>query len=65
MKKVEVNKSVCIGCGTCVSLCPECFQLGEDGKAQVKEGCDTSKCNMEEIADSCPMHAIEVTEENE
>ena len=63
MKKAKINKSVCIGCGTCVSMCPECFEMGEDGKAQVKEGCDGTKCNVEDVANSCPMHAIEITEE--
>lgn len=29
----RVNKEKCIGCGLCPNLCPEVFELGEDGKA--------------------------------
>lgn len=36
MKRVVVDKNKCLGCGTCVALCPEIFELGEDGKAEVK-----------------------------
>ena len=29
----QINK--CIGCGSCVSLCPKYWQMGEDGKAHL------------------------------
>ncbi len=54
-----VDLDLCIGCGTCESLCPEVFQL-RDEKAYVinPEGCNT--CNCEEAADSCPTEAIKL-----
>lgn len=35
--KVTIDKATCIGCGLCVSICPQAFELGEDVKARVVE----------------------------
>jgi ferredoxin len=59
--KYKVNKEKCMGCGLCVNLCPDVFELGEDGKSQIKEGADlekNKKC-VEEVIQSCPMRAVE------
>lgn len=58
MNKPIVDKNKCIGCGLCVSLCPEVFELGEDGKSQVKNSQGT--CDFEEVVQSCPVGAIEL-----
>jgi ferredoxin len=60
--KVVVDKSLCIGCGTCVSGCPDCFEFGDDGKSQVKAGCKEGCCDLKQIVDDCPVAAITVTE---
>jgi ferredoxin len=49
----------CIGCGSCVDLCPEVFVLNESlEKAQVvnPEGCAEEKIN--EAIDICPVKCI-------
>jgi ferredoxin len=58
---VKVNKEKCIGCGYCVSVCPEVFKLGEDGKSKVKEEVDFEKNKdcIKEAKESCPAGAIE------
>lgn len=62
-KKVEIDKGLCIGCGTCVSLCPDCFELGGDGKSEVRQGCDENCCDLGDVAENCPVQAITVSEE--
>lgn len=54
---MHVDKEKCISCGTCVSLCPDCFSIGSDGKAE----CSCEKCEgmeSEEIVEACPVGAI-------
>lgn len=61
MAKITVDEEICIGCGACVSACPECFELNEDGKSKViAEVCD---CDLAEVALNCPVQAITVADE--
>jgi ferredoxin len=49
----------CVGCGSCVDICPEVFILNESiEKAQVvnPEGCDQEKIN--EAIEICPVNCI-------
>lgn len=62
-KKVTVDQNKCIGCGTCAALCPACFKLGEENKAEVTvEDCD--QCDVQEVAASCPVQAISLKTKN-
>lgn len=57
----KVNKEKCIGCGLCVSICPDVFELDGDNKSQLKNGADlekNKKC-IDEAAQSCPVEVIE------
>jgi len=58
--KPQVNKDLCMGCGTCTSICPEVFRIGEDGKSEVIEGVDygTHAEKIKEAMESCPTKAI-------
>ena len=51
-----VDKEKCIGCGTCVAICPEVFDIGDDGKSYVKN--PKGKCDLEEVVRTCPVGAI-------
>jgi ferredoxin len=61
MAKINFERDKCIGCGSCQAVCPQCWKLAEDGKAdlicskEIKEvGCN------QEAADSCPVQCIQV-----
>lgn len=56
MSKAKVDEDVCIGCGTCESLCPEVFKV-EDGKSHVISE-DCGDCDCQSVVDSCPVSAI-------
>ena len=58
MATVKVDKEKCIGCGLCASICPDVFELGDDGKAHVIDPKACSKCDCQEASDNCPVDAI-------
>lgn len=55
---VSVNKEKCIGCGACVSTCPEVFEMDDSGKAKVKSGAKKDAKCAKEAAKNCPVEAI-------
>jgi ferredoxin len=55
---VSVNKDLCIGCGACVSLCPDSFKLNEEGKSDPISQ-DNVLC-AKNAAEGCPVQAIAV-----
>lgn len=58
MPKVTVDAKKCIGCGACVALCPDVFEIGQDGKSHVKN--PNGKCDLKAAAAGCPVSAISV-----
>lgn len=60
--KAYVDKGICIGCGLCPSICPEVFEMDDDGKAIAsKEEIDESLIeSAKEAEESCPVDAIKV-----
>lgn len=65
ISKVEVSKTLCIGSANCVATDPDVFDLGDDGKAYVKDGADLSDVSrIMDAARACPVGAIKVYDEN-
>ncbi|WP_456369745.1 ferredoxin [Geoglobus sp.] len=58
--KAVVDADVCTGCGTCADICPEVFELGDDGIAHVVGDCGEFADCCTEAADSCPVGAITI-----
>ena len=68
MAKVTQQRDKCIGCGTCVAVCPTYWHMGDDGKSSLKDAKDIGggkvefeledvACNKEAAA-SCPVQII-------
>lgn len=57
--QVKVDQALCTGCGLCIELGPDVFSWGSDGKA-VAQKHESETCNIEDIADQCPVEAINV-----
>jgi len=59
MAKVPyVDRDACIGCGTCVALCPAVFQLKDDGKSDVIDPDAASEAETQQTIDACPVQCI-------
>ena len=71
MAKIIQNHEGCIGCGSCVAVCPKFWGMNyEEGKAILKNGKKNEKgeyelevkdieCNQE-AADVCPVSVIKI-----
>ncbi len=53
---VKIDKTKCIGCGACQSICPEVFEMTDDNKVKIKSQKDVP-C-VKEAIESCPVDAI-------
>jgi ferredoxin len=62
--KVEIDEDECIGCQSCVEICPDVFGFDDETeKAFVyKEYSGDEEC-IEDAAAACPVDCIEVEEE--
>jgi len=76
--KVKVDRSFCIGSGSCEDVAPNTFHLEKDGKSVVKkkdgtvssdfvanEDIDDTPENIMNGAKSCPVNAIVIIEVDE
>ena len=62
MKNLKVNEN-CIGCGMCVAIDPEHFEI-VDGLSQATNNDNLDSTDLKNAMDSCPTAAIEISEDN-
>ncbi len=66
--KVSIDHSKCVSCGSCVAICPEVFEMKEDGTVNVKDEFKEKNIPKEleskarEAHDMCPATAIVIVE---
>lgn len=62
--RVNLDQDVCIGDGSCEEICPEVFELRDDGLAYViqEEPPAALKEKVAEAMEACPVEAISVEE---
>ena len=61
--RVTINHDQCIGDGICVDICPEVFEMRDDGLAYVIADPvpDGMEAKVKEAVESCPTEAIEAS----
>lgn len=58
-EKVIIDEDECIGCETCVELCPAVFRFDDElTKAVVIDGADPDADGVEDAIASCPAACI-------
>ena len=60
--EVRVDADICIGCETCVDICPEIFEMNDDiAKTKMDSIPAELQDSCREAADSCAVEAIIIT----
>ncbi len=69
--KIVFDRENCIGCGSCVAACPEYWEMGDDGKANLKNSNEEDGKKVLEIeekgcngqaSNGCPVQVIKIKE---
>ena len=61
--KVRVDEGLCTGCGVCVEMCPEVFELKDDVSVVRVDAVPPEHEDVaREAAEACPVEAISVDE---
>lgn len=71
MPKIILEREKCIGCGSCMALCPKYFEITDNGKSSIKKAKRDPKTGNDELeinkvecaqgaADSCPVQCIHI-----
>lgn len=62
--KAIVDQELCVGCGICTDICPEVFELNDNGKAEsiVDPVPADAEDSCKDAADQCPETAIKITQ---
>ena len=56
---VTIDEDECLGCESCVEICPSVFAMNDEGdKAVVIEGADGDEECVDEAIASCPAECI-------
>ena len=62
MKKINVNKDTCIGCGACIAIDEAHFNFDSEGKSEVISQENLEDNNLVNAIESCPVAAISIVD---
>ncbi len=65
MKKIQVEKERCIGCGACVNIASNTFDFDEEGKSEVLSNEYLEDEVVQLAIESCPTSAISIIDVEE
>jgi ferredoxin len=57
--KITQDRNICIGCGACVSVCPDNWEMKGDKSYPKKIELNDIECNQEAV-DVCPVQCIKI-----
>lgn len=63
MVKIVHDREKCIGCGSCVAVCPEQWEMDSDGKSKLKDAKlnpSTGNHEIERDECSCDQEAVNI-----
>lgn len=68
MSKIQLEREKCIGCGSCVALCPKYFELADDVKSHIVGAikADVESLEVEKLecavaaSEACPVQIIHI-----
>jgi len=55
---IVIDEEACIGCETCVELCPNVFEMDTNNECATVIMSDSTDDCVEEAIDTCPTEAI-------
>ena len=59
--EVSIERSDCISCGLCASVCPEVFRMNDENVSEVyHQPTPEQEDATQEAADGCPVSVIEI-----
>ena len=57
-KGAYVDEDTCIGCTLCTQICPDVFEMTDDGKSRATHPHGDSEENIKQAINSCPVSCI-------
>jgi len=57
--RIVIDSDACIGCSLCIQICPESFEMDENGNSWSKAGVAPENIdNGQQAIDSCPVQCM-------